>query len=69
MATDVTAKIEGDELVIRMPINKAAPLSKSGSTRIIATSGGNAATGAKFKYKGVEYGVTFSGNAWIKPSE
>ncbi|TXI90545.1 MAG: hypothetical protein E6Q36_01280 [Chryseobacterium sp.] len=40
----VNAIIEGDELVIRLPINKGPVRSKSGKTLIVATTNGNIQT-------------------------
>ncbi len=40
----VNAVIEGDELVIRLPINKEPVRSKSGKTFIVATTNGNITT-------------------------
>jgi hypothetical protein len=58
----MTAKIEGNNLVITLPMHSPRP-SASGKTLVVATSGGNMATTASVGGKPVTIGV----NAYIKP--
>jgi len=44
MSTPVNAIVEGNELVIRLPINQGKVRSKSGKTLIVATTNGNIQT-------------------------
>ncbi len=55
-------KIEGDTLVIRMPLQAPTP-SSSGKTLIVASSSGNVTTKALINGKPVIIGL----NAYIKP--
>lgn len=57
----MTAKIEGNELVIRLPLNPAPMLSATGKTLVVASSHGNKPTEAKVSGKPVVIGV----NAYI----
>jgi hypothetical protein len=50
-------KIEGDKIHIILPINAALPPSKSGKSRIVATSNGIVATAAIYSGKPVKCGV------------
>ena len=54
-------KIEGDKLHLIIPINKPLVPSKSGKSRIVATSGGNVATSTIYENKPVKIGF----NAYI----
>jgi hypothetical protein len=53
--------IEKNELVIRVPLQTPTP-SKSGKTKIVATSGGNVATAATVDGQPIIVGL----NAYIK---
>ncbi len=57
----VEAKIENNELVIRIPLEKPKP-SSSGKTLIVASTGGNIQTGIEISGKPVFVGL----NAYIK---
>jgi hypothetical protein len=57
----VTAKIEGNELVIRLPLNEKPVLSSTGKSLVVASSHGNKQTEAKVDGKPVIVGV----NAYI----
>ena len=59
----MTAKIEGKELVIRIPLNDSPRPSSSGKTLVVATSSGNKPTDAKVNGQQVIVGV----NAYIQP--
>jgi hypothetical protein len=56
------ASIEGNELILRIPLLPAPTRSKSGKTLLVATSGGNVATDATVQGKAVVVGV----NAYIE---
>ena len=58
----LTAKIEGNELVIRLPLNTPRP-SGSGKTLVVASSSGNKTTDAEVDGQKVVVGV----NAYIYP--
>lgn len=58
----MTAKIEGKELVIRLPLEKTR--SVSGKSIVIASTHGNADAGLTFEGKPVKVGV----NAYIPAS-
>lgn len=58
-----TAKIEGNELVIRLPINPQPPLSKTGQSRILAGTSGYVDANIDFQGKPIRISV----NAIIKP--
>jgi hypothetical protein len=58
----MTAKIEGKELVIRIPLNDPPRPSSSGKTLVVASSNGNKLTDAKVNDQQVIVGV----NAYIK---
>jgi hypothetical protein len=60
----LTAKIEGNELVIRLPLNPTPVLSSSGKTFVVASSHGNKQTEAKVNGQSVIVGV----NAYIQRS-
>jgi hypothetical protein len=60
MADDLTVSREGDVLVIRIPITKAAP-SASGKTLVVASTRGNQKTALQIDGKDVYMGV----NAYI----
>jgi hypothetical protein len=65
MAKEMTVKVEGDELVIRVPLQKPEP-SKTGKTLVVASSKGNKTTEAEVEThpgKKIVVGV----NAYIKP--
>ena len=55
------ATIEGNELVLRIPLLPAPTRSKSGKTMLVATSGGNVVTEATVNGKPVTVGL----NAYI----
>ena len=57
----VTAKIEGTELVIRVPLNPTPVLSSKGKTLLVASSHGGKQTEAKVSGKSVTVNV----NAYI----
>ncbi len=59
----VNAKIEGNELVIRLPINNPPHRSATGKTLVVASSHGNQPTEAKVNGQTVVVGV----NAYYKP--
>lgn len=56
------ASIEGNELVLRIPLLAAPTRSKSGKTLLVATSGGNIQTEATVNGKAVTVGL----NAYIE---
>jgi hypothetical protein len=56
------ATVEGNELVVRIPLQKPAP-SSTGRTLIVANSGGPKATEAEVNGKK----ITVNLSAWIKP--
>jgi hypothetical protein len=58
----VKATIEGDELVIRLPLNKSPVLSSSGKNLVIASTHGNRTTEAVVNGQHVVVGV----NAYIQ---
>jgi hypothetical protein len=60
----VSATIEGNELVIRLPLNTPRP-SATGKTLVVATSSGNKATEAEVNGQKVVVGV----NAYIYPAK
>ena len=65
MAKEMTVKVEGDELVIRLPLQKPKP-SATGKTLVVASSHGNKVTEAEvadYAGKKIVVGV----NAYIKP--
>jgi hypothetical protein len=57
----MTAKIEGKELVIRLPLNDPPRPSSSGKSLVVASSNGNKPTEAKVNGQPVIVGV----NAYI----
>jgi hypothetical protein len=57
----VQASIEGDELVIRLPLNEVPVQSASGKTLVVASSHGNKETDAVVNGQNVVVGV----NAYI----
>jgi hypothetical protein len=57
------ATIEGNELVIRIPLNNPPRRSASGKTLVVATSNGNKTSDAKVNGQPVIVGV----NAYIQP--
>ena len=60
----MTAQIEGNELVIRLPLNPVPVLSSSGKTLVVASSHGNRQTEAQVSGQPVIIGV----NAYIMRS-
>lgn len=58
----MSVKVEGKELVIRLPINKPLVPSKSGKSLIVATTSGNKAVDCKIDGKILTLGV----NAYVK---
>ena len=61
----VTAKIEGTELVIRLPLNSTPVPSATGKTLVVASSHGNKETDLVVNGAKVVVGV----NAYIKPAK
>jgi len=59
---NITATIEKDELIVRVPLQKPAP-SSTGKTLVVASSHGNVTTGAMVAGKPVVVGI----NAYIRP--
>ena len=59
----VTAKIEGNELVIRLPLNPTPVRSTTGKTLVVASSHGNKPTAATINGQPVIVGV----NAYLQP--
>lgn len=59
---NITAKIEGKNLVITVPMNEKPAASKTGKTRIVATSHGNVKTDLTVEGQQVTVGLT----AYIK---
>lgn len=57
----VVATVEGDELVIRLPLNKVPVPSATGKTLVVASSRGNQTTDAEVNGQNVVVGV----NAYI----
>lgn len=57
----MNAKIDGNNLVITIPMNEPRP-SASGKTLVVASSGGNKATGAVVNGKPIIVGL----NAYIQ---
>lgn len=57
----MSVKIEGNELVIRLPISNPAPFSATGKSKVIATTRGNVQTAVLIEGKPVTIGV----NAYI----
>lgn len=62
MSDQTTVKIEGNMLVIRIPMNTPPQPSATGKTLVVATTHGNLATTATVDGKPVIVGV----NAYIK---
>jgi hypothetical protein len=58
----MTAKIEGNELVLRIPLNPQPTPSATGKTLVVATSHGNKETEAVVNGKNVVVGL----NAYIR---
>ena len=54
----LTARIEGNDLVIRLPLNPTPVLSATGKTLVIASSHGNRPTRADVQGQPVIVGVT-----------
>lgn len=65
MSTAVSAKIEGNELVIRLPLNSPPQRSATGKTMVVASSHGNQPTEATVDGQTVIVGV----NAYFKPAK
>lgn len=61
----VTATLEGNELVIRVPVNNPPERSTSGKTLVLASSHGNQPTELKVDGQTVVVGV----NAYYKPAK
>jgi polysaccharide deacetylase 2 family uncharacterized protein YibQ len=61
----LTAKIEGNELVIRLPLNPTPVRSSTGKTLVVASSHGNKQTEARVNGQPVVVGV----NAYIMPGK
>ncbi len=60
--TELTATIEGNVLVIRVPLNEKPAPSKSGKSKVVASSHGNKVTKLLVEGKPVTVGV----NAYIR---
>ena len=58
----MNAKVEGADLVIRIPLNKTPEMSASGKSRVVASTHGNAVSDLKIEGKPVVIGL----NAYIK---
>ncbi len=58
---DLTATVEGDQLVIRLPLNPTPTPSASGKTLVVASSRGNKRTDLEVQGQAVMIGV----NAYI----
>ena len=58
----LTAKIEGNELVIRLPLNPTPVLSATGKSLVVASSHGNKQTEATINGQPIMVGV----NAYIR---
>jgi hypothetical protein len=58
----ITVRIEGDKLIIELPINKDPQPSASGKTLVVATTHGNVTTEVMINGKPVVIGV----NAYVK---
>lgn len=65
MSTAMSAKVEGNELVIRLPLNSPATKSATGKTMVVASSHGNQPTEAVVDGQQVIVGV----NAYYKPAK
>lgn len=61
----VTATLEGNELVIRVPVNNPPERSATGKTLVVASSHGNQPTELKIDGQTVVVGV----NAYYKPAK
>lgn len=55
-------EIKGDEMIIRIPINRDLKPSKSGKSLTVATTGGNIQTDVEYQGKKLTVGV----NAYVK---
>jgi hypothetical protein len=64
-AKKLTASIEGDFLVIRVPLNPTPTRSATGKTLVVASSHGNKETEVQVQGKPVHVGV----NAYIHPGK
>lgn len=62
----LTAKIEGNELVIRVPLEEKPELSSTGKTFTVATTHGFQATEAVVKHEGKEKKIHILMNAFVK---
>jgi len=62
MADNLSVKVEGKELVIRLPLSENPPPSASGKTLVVASTHGNKVTEIVVQGKPVTVGV----NAYIK---
>ena len=61
--------IEGNELVIRLPIQNPPVLSSTGKTLMVATTSGNKKTEATIRHNGQDKPVTIGVNAYIYPDK
>jgi hypothetical protein len=59
------AKIEGKELVIRIPLGQPAP-SATGKTLVVASSRGNVQTEAMIKHDGMDKPIIIGLNCYIR---
>ena len=64
-SSGMTAKVEGKNLVISVPMNKKPEASASGKTLVVASSHGNQQTSLQIDGKTVVIGV----NAYIYPDK
>jgi hypothetical protein len=60
----MNVKIEGKELVIRIPMSESPTASKSGKSLVLATTSGNVRTSTTFRDKPITIGL----NAYISAS-
>ncbi len=60
-----TATIEGNQLVIRLPLQKPVP-SATGKSLVVATTRGNLLTDATVKLNGADCPITIGVNAYLK---
>lgn len=61
------AEIKGTDLIITIPVNAGFPNSKSGKTKIVASSNGNITTALQIEHAGEKKNVTIGLNAYFKP--
>jgi hypothetical protein len=54
-------------LLVKVPVNRSFQSSRSGTTRLVASSHGNAKTGVHVPFEGKSCEVVLGLNAYIKP--